>query len=179
MDADEALAVLGLDRAASWADIRRQYRSRIRAAHPDVSADADGATRVTADLNEAYAVLVVATRSGTHPIAVPEAPLPARTESESTIVLPGVSGATGDVFGLLLEAGHRIGSVSYVSPEEGLLQILVEPREGPRCQLMAEIVATAPVRVAFSLVSLDSGSPPPIEVVVGDMLAAVRAELRH
>lgn len=54
--------VLGVDRDASTAAIRRAYLAKARQAHPDFHVDADGATRATAErqmrqLNEAWAVL--------------------------------------------------------------------------------------------------------------------------
>jgi curved DNA-binding protein len=48
--------VLGLDKSASEAEIKKSYRKLARKYHPDVSKEADAELRMK-DVNEAYAVL--------------------------------------------------------------------------------------------------------------------------
>lgn len=57
MQRAEALRVLGLSAASSDAEIRRQYRSLVKAVHPDLHSNSAAATVDVAQLVEAYRVL--------------------------------------------------------------------------------------------------------------------------
>jgi hypothetical protein len=131
--ADEARALLGVDGGATAAEIRAAWRRAMRGSHPDVAAGPDAGPR-TARLNEAYAVLRAA------PVPMPASAPPAAPEEDSYLTL--------------LEAAHRVGDVTYVDRQAGLLELLVDlPDVGP-----CSVLVTLQGRRAF--VAVDSLSDP-------------------
>jgi hypothetical protein len=155
MDVREARSVLGVGEADGWDAVRTSYRRRIRAAHPDIQGiGATGA--VAARLNEAYAVLSRAKRAGRLHVPVPSAPPPPPPPPPPPTV--GVALVGGDTlllaappdeaFGLLLEAGHRVGEVSYVDRSCSIFEVVVR-QDGETCSLLVTIQGRAHGTEAF------------------------------
>jgi DnaJ domain len=176
MDLNEARTVLEVADGAGWDAVRASYRRLIRAAHPD---RAGGTTRAAARLNEAYAVLSRARRQGSPvgtraaPAGTPRSPGPPQPPpappprvgsavvGEDTLLL---AAPPPEAFALLLEAGHRIGSVSYVDRSCGIFEVVVDDA-GETCSLLVTLQARRHgTEVVFALESLErpaSLSPEP------------------
>jgi hypothetical protein len=172
MDLHEARTVLGITEGDGWDTVRAAYRRLIRSAHPD---RAGGTTGAAARLNEAYAVLSRARRQGSRvgtpagaptgapapsrppePPPPPSPPPPPRVGSavvgEDTLLL---AAPPPEAFALLLDAGHRIGSVSYVDRSCGIFEVVV--REGAEtCSLLVTLQGRGHgTEVVFALESLE------------------------
>jgi hypothetical protein len=158
MDVREARSVLGVGEADGWEVVRRSYRHRIRAAHPDTQ-QAGATTAAAARLNEAYAVLSRAKRAGRlHvPVTTAAAPAPA-PQAEAAPPVVGVALVGGDTlllaappdeaFPLLLEAGHRVGEVSYVDRSCSIFEVVVR-QDGETCSLLVTTQGRAHGTEAF------------------------------
>jgi hypothetical protein len=159
MDVREARSVLGVGEADGWEVVRRSYRRRIRAAHPDTQ-KAGATTAAAAMLNEAYAVLSRAKRAGRLHVQVPTAAAaPAYTEhAEAAPPVVGVALVGDDTlllaappdeaFPLLLEAGHRVGEVSYVDRSCSIFEVVVR-QDGETCSLLVTTQGRAHGTEAF------------------------------
>ena len=194
MDVHEARRVLEVADGDGWDAVRTAYRRLIRAAHPDREG---GTTRAAVRLNEAYAVLSRARRHGSPvgtaaqprgggagPAAGPErrrpaqpappAPPPPRVGAalvgEDTLLLAAPPPAA---FALLLEAGHRIGSVSYVDRSCGIFEVVVHP-SGETCSLLVTLEGRGHgTEVTFAMESLEraaSLSPEPYARRLAELL---------
>jgi glyoxylase-like metal-dependent hydrolase (beta-lactamase superfamily II) len=183
MDVHEARTVLEVADGDGWDAVRASYRRLIRAAHPD---RAGGTTRAAARLNEAYAVLSRARRHGsrvgtaTAPAGTPRPPGPpppppppwvgTAVVGEDTLLL---AAAPPEAFALLLDAGHRIGSVSYVDRSCGIFEVVVH-RAGETCSLLVTLQGRGHgTEVVFALESLEraaSLSPEPYARRLAEML---------
>ncbi len=182
MTPDRALQVLGLDRPVTWPDIQDRHRSLIRTEHPDAGGDPEKA----AALNQALGVLAGAwTGAGglSSPVAGDRCARAPRPRSPSTPRLDGdvdrllrLDVAPGELLLRFAEAGHAVGEVVFIDPQEGLLEIVVG--DGPDAAQLAVTVGPADeggVRIAFMLEPLATGGrPPPINAVVDGLVAAVR-----
>lgn len=180
MDFDDALAVLGLDRATNWPAVRAAYRSAMRDAHPDVAPGDGERARV---LNDAFAVLEPVYRRGQAPPPAPAAPPsrdPApRRRHRAMVDLDEVEqlevrrvdddglhlvAPAGEVFLRLLDALHDVGDVTYADPEGNYLEALVH---GGAAQLAVSLQGRADATEAFfTLESMRGHDAPPIETVV-------------
>lgn len=170
MDGHEALRVLGLEPGASWPEIRRAYRDRIRAAHPDLDRRGDATARAAA-LNEAFAVLDETTASGRRPLP-PAPPAPESSNSPEPFVV--LRAPAGDVFVLLLEAAHEVGDVCYVDPEAGLIQVLLGDAGPASSQLLISVdVERDPPAATFTLDSMDAQHAPDIRAVVEELATSL------
>jgi hypothetical protein len=154
VDVVEARAVLGVTEADGWDSVRLAYRRRIRVAHPDVGGP--GSAPLAARLNEAYGVLSRARRAGMPPAGARAAPpspgaSPPRSPPPAPPASPppaGVSVAGPDTlllaaspdeaFSLLLEAGHRVGNVSYVDRSCAIFEVVVR-HGGETCSLVVTL----------------------------------------
>lgn len=123
VDTDEARAVLGVEAGTPWAEVKRAFRRRLRAVHPDVAGN--DATGRTARLIEAYEALRAA--PGLAPFSV---------VGNDTIAFDGPA---EDVFFRLLEAAHHIGEVTYVDADAGLLETVVQLEGGPTASLVVTL----------------------------------------
>jgi curved DNA-binding protein CbpA len=125
----EARAVLGVGPDATPEAIKSAYRGLVRVAHPDV-AGPDSTVR-SARLNEAYRVLRADTRSfwadsrhsGRGESAQFARAVNLRRLADDTL---GLEVPAHEAFMLLHEAGHRLGHVSFVDRESGLLEVIVD-----------------------------------------------------
>lgn len=155
MDVVEARAVLGVTEADGWDVVRVAYRTRIRAAHPDTHGPSAAPRAVR--LNEAYAVLSRARRAGTAatapaPAAPPPPPAPPppappptpptppprvglRVDGDDTLLL---AAPPDQAFALLLDAGHRVGNVSYVDRSCAIFEVVVR-QDGETCSLVVTV----------------------------------------
>jgi hypothetical protein len=178
VDVDDALRLLGLDRSATWPDIRREYRTRIRAVHPDVSAGTGGDA---ARLNAAFAALEPAYRRGVTPPAPPTPPPP---RSAATDVAPLVDGGYDDglvlvapadeVFLRLAAAIDEIGALTYADPDLGYLEAVVADGAG---QLVVSLQGRAHATEAFfTLEPMDTRPVPALSTLVRQIAARVRAQ---
>lgn len=192
MDVHEARRVLEVADGDGWDAVRAAYRRLIRAAHPDREG---GTTRAAVRLNEAYAVLSRARRHGSpvgtgarpagagparapgperrRPAPPPPPPPPrvgAALVGEDMLLL---AAPPPEAFALLLEAGHRIGSVSYVDRSCGIFEVVVHP-SGETCSLLVTLEGRGHgTEVTFAMESLEraaSLSPEPYARRLAEML---------
>ncbi len=157
MDVREARSVLGVAETDGWEAVRTSYRRRIRVAHPDTQADG-ATTAAAARLNEAYAVLSRAKRAGRLHAPVPGGPPPAPPPPPPAPPTVGVALVGGDTlllaappdeaFVLLLEAGHRVGEVSYVDRSCSIFEVVVR-QDGETCSLLVTTQGRAHGTEAF------------------------------
>jgi hypothetical protein len=150
VDLAEARTVLGVAPGDDWAAVRVAYRRAIRAAHPDTTGTAATATAVR--VNEAYACLRRARDDGSLGAAAAPAPPPAppppppapppvglAVEADDTLLL---AAPPDEAFALLLEAVHRIGSVSYVDRSCAIFEGVVR-QDGETCSLVVTLQGRA------------------------------------
>ena len=135
MDVTEARALLGVDAGAAWPDVRGAFRRLLRATHPDVAGGEGAATGRTALLIEAYERLRTAAADEA---AAPARPVPVRFAVVGSDTL-AFDAPADEVFLILLEAAHDIGEVTYVDPEVGLLETVVQLEGGPTCSLVVSL----------------------------------------
>ncbi len=163
MNRDTALKTLGLTHDAHKDDISAAYRKLIRKAHPDVGGD----TAVAARITEAYAWLQ---HSAPRTVASPRTSKAAPSDERLVLLVP-----PGDVFARLCELGQRLGELSYLDPQAGIMQVTFTALNSVPCQLMATVVAGSSPKesqVEFTLEALTNAVPPPIAAVVGHMFGA-------
>ena len=180
MDVTEARSVLGVARGDGWDAVRAAYRRRIRAAHPDTQGVAS--TPEAARLNEAYAVLSRAKRSGRLD-APPPSPPPEPPPEPPPVGLALVGNDTillaappDEAFALLLEAGHRIGEVSYVDRSCAIFEVVVR-QDGETCSLLVTLQGRAHGTEAFlTLEALERAASLAPDRVVRRMVAALRRD---
>jgi hypothetical protein len=176
VDVTEARSVLGVVPGDGWDVVRLAYRRRIRAAHPDVAGP--GTAPVAARLNEAYAVLSRAKRSGTldTPSAAPPPPPPPPPRVGVAVVGGDtllLAAPPDEAFALLVEAGHRVGSISYVDRSCAILEVVVR-QDGESCSLVVTVQGRAHGTEAFlTLEALER----PASLAPGRVLARLAAAL--
>jgi hypothetical protein len=172
---DEALAVLDSDRTADLATVRVRYRRLVRRHHPDVAGDAGQAR--TAQLNLAWKVVQSievwsAPRAAPAPAAASTAPRapsgsrprPRLRDQPNVVPLPAPTRA---VFDRLAEAADRLGDISYLDRQDGILETIIRPEGGPSCSLMLTIRQQGDDTLAECVLESLEGRPaPPIEEVV-------------
>jgi len=152
MDVREARTVLGVAETDGWEAVRTSYRQRIRVAHPDTQVDG-ATTAAAARLNEAYAVLSRAKRAGRLHVPVPSAPPPPPSPPPVGVALVGgdtllLAAPPDEAFALLLEAGHRVGEVSYVDRSCSIFEVVVR-QDGETCSLLVTTQGRAHGTEAF------------------------------
>lgn len=182
MDISEARAVLGVSETDGWEVVRLAYRQRIRAAHPDTHGV--GSTPLAARLNQAYTVLSRAKRAGSlHAPAAPNAPAPPSPPPPPPPPPVGVTVVGADTvllaappdeaFALLLEAGHRVGDVSYVDRACAIFEVVVR-HEGETCSLVVTLQGRAHGTEAFlTLEAMERAATLPPGPVVERVVAAL------
>ena len=174
MDLDDALGVLGLNRATTWTEIRTAYRSRMRTVHPDVTA---GPGTDAARLNAAFAVLEPVYRRGAPP--PPPPPEPTRVVHEPETALERVDddglvlvAPPDEVFLRLAAAIDDIGAITYADPDGGYLEAVVAGGTG---QLVVSLQSRAHATEAFfTLEPMDARPVPPIDTIVRQIAARLR-----
>lgn len=178
MQREEALRVLGLsaDDARDRAILRAAYYRRMRAVHPDLNRSAD-ATAASASVSVAYRVLTDGARPAraaarARAAGAARAPtngnradhLKARVLNESTV---SVEGNRREVFAAVLEASHRLGEVSHVDADAGVVGLVAEFLHAPTCSIMLTLRARSEqrVHVVCNVESLSGGDAPPVGAV--------------
>ena len=170
----DALRIIGVSAETPWDDIRRAYRRRVRDHHPDLGGSATEATEQTTRLNLAWQTLESATDGGRRPLPA-TGHNPDATESGPTdhagvdVAAPAVTlrAPPGDVFVQLLDAAHAVGDVSYIDPEAGLIQVLLDPGGPAASQLLIAVDTEAdPPACSFTLDSMQAANAPAIADVV-------------
>jgi len=187
MDVDEARSALGVTPGDDWDVVRAAYRTRIRAAHPDTHGV--GATPAAARINEAYAVLSRAKRAGRlgapvgHAGAAPAPPAPPPPPPPPPVGMALVGNDTillaappDEAFALLVEAGHRVGEVSYIDRSSGIFEVVVR-QDGETCSLLVTLQGRAHGTEAFlTLEALERPASLAPDRVVRRMVAALRRQ---
>ena len=165
---DEALAVLAVRSGASDAEVRAAYRRLISAAHPDrPDADPD-ATRRTARLTEAYAVVRRARAGQCAGRAVRRRSCRAHRrcgvvdQDSITLDVPA-----DEAFAALFDAAGRVGHVAYFDRHLGILETVVRFEGGPSCSVLITLQGRAYGTEAFcTMESIEAAPTPPIAPVV-------------
>lgn len=186
MDVAEARAVLGVAESDGWEVVRVAYRRRIRAAHPDTLGVATNPAAVR--LNEAYAVLSRAKQAGTLDAGAagargaprPPAPAPPPPPAPPPVGVTVVGSDTlllavppDEAFALLVEAGHRVGNVSYVDRSCAIFEVVVR-QDGETCSLVVTLQGRAHGTEAFlTLEALERAATLAPDRVVARMAAAL------
>jgi hypothetical protein len=179
MDVVEARSVLGVTEGDGWAVVRQAYRGRIRAAHPDTHGV--GATATAVRLNEAYAVLSRAKRAGALPTPAPPRPAPPPPPPPPPLVGVSVLGSDtvllaappDEAFALLLEAGHRVGNVSYVDRSCAIFEVVVR-QDDETCSLVVTLQGRAHGTEAFlTLEAMERAATLPPDRIVQRVVAAL------
>jgi curved DNA-binding protein len=191
VDVAEARDLLGVGATADDAELRRAYRQALRRTHPDLpGGTADATRRVVA----AYRLLaeVPATSPASGPTAArasaaaagPRAAPPSAAASPPSAVSVTVDGDTvaadlpaGDLLAMLHEVGHRIGDVTFVDRESGLLEVVVTFEGYGPCSVVLTLQGrSAGLTEAFCTVEPLAGGPSPPAEAVAELLAS---GLRH
>jgi DnaJ domain len=198
VDVWEARAVLEVGDGDDWDAVRASYRRLIRQAHPDVTGDRAGTAtaRRAARINEAYAVLSRAKRAGTlgaprpasGPAAAgranggrrpaPSTPPPAPPPPAVGVRLVGADtlllAAPPEVaFPLLIEAAHRVGSISYVDRSCAIFEVIVR-LDGETGSLLVMLQGRGHgTEAVFALESLERAASHSPEPVVRQLIAAL------
>jgi hypothetical protein len=191
VDVSEAWAVLEVAEGDDWDAVRASYRRLIREAHPDLTGDGRGTAtaRRAARLNEAYAVLSRAKRAGTLDVPRPAGPNGRRRPPPPPPPAPPPAPAVGvrlvgpDIlllaappqvaFPLLVEAGHRVGSISYVDRSCGIFEVIVR-LDGETGSLLVMLQPRGHgTEAVFALESLERAASYVPEPVVREMIAAL------
>jgi hypothetical protein len=186
VDVAEARAVLGVGEGDRWEVVRLAYRRRIRAAHPDTLGVATNPAAVR--LNEAYAVLSRAKRAGTLDAGTagargaprPPAPAPPPPTPPPPVGVTMVGSDTlllaappDEAFALLVEAGHRVGNVSYVDRSCAIFEVVVR-QDGETCSLVVTLQGRAHGTEAFlTLEALERAATLAPDRIVARMAAAL------
>lgn len=169
----DALRIIGVSAETPWEDIRRAYRRRVRDHHPDLGGAATEANEQTTRLNLAWQILESATEGGRRPLPAARRDAQATSSGSADRAPAGVPPAMtlrappGDVFVQLLDAAHAVGDVSYIDPEAGLIQVLLDPRGPASSQLLIAVdVDEDPPACTFTLDSMHAENAPAIAHVV-------------
>lgn len=137
IDLATARARLGVTPDASWDEVRRAYRRRVQATHPDRAtgaADAAVRTRATAELGLAYATLAAHHRQARADPVGRGAPVRVPAVGSGPVLHLGV--APADALLALMDAAHGLGEVSYVDRGSGVLEVIVTDGPGRATSLL-------------------------------------------
>lgn len=178
MDHRDAARVLGVLPEAPWADVRRAYRTLIRASHPDQAGA--GSTGQAIDIIEAYGVLRAAHAPSdeTAPRATrtsPPTPPPPPIERTAIVRLDedtiAFGAPTDETFLLLLEAAHDIGELTYVDRSLPILEAICQFVGTPALSLVITLQGRMDRTEAFCTVeSIEARPGPPTSDVVDVLL---------
>lgn len=156
--------MLGVAEDTAWSDVRAAFRRLVRAHHPDTAGPAGGA-RVTRVI-EAYAALDAHRREPAHAPRPPE-PTAAPVDTSADGDTVSVHAPRHEVFFRVLDAAHELGEVTYVDPNIGLIEVIVEFVDWPTCSLVVTFQgrATGATEAWCTLESLGPGPAPPVGAV--------------
>jgi hypothetical protein len=194
----EALTVLGLVPGQDLDEARQRFRELLLKTHPDVVGDrasAAEATDGTIALTTAFNVVkdAVALGDGRLIPAPPDQessePTNADTESDTCRHRAGNASpadtieirADGDslfitapppeTFGILLDAGSRLGGIGYVDRNLGILEVIVRFEGGPSCSVLMTMQGRAfGTDVFISMESIEADPTPALAPVLDALL---------
>jgi hypothetical protein len=189
MNLAAAREVLGIDTTMTWPDVRATYLRLMRAHHPDTAEDlADAGVRTlrTAQITEAFAVVVGARAA--HP--EPPTPPPGTPVATGAVLRHPTTGPDetrsllldappGDAFLALHEVFSVLGAVSYLDRLSLVLETIVLDQPGRATSLLAWL-DPAPddvTAVTVGVESLGGHAPADLDVLV-DRIAALLASPR-
>lgn len=161
MDLDAARALLGVAPDTPPDAIRRRYLELIRRHHPDVAVEPTVVD--PAEVTEAYRI-------------VRAAPTPAGTSRCGTTVdvtadvdTLSVSLPPDETFLELLDVMSAVGAVTYVDPEGGLIEVLLELASGGRCSLVAAFQGRAASGSTDVFLTVDDPTTADIARLAGEL----------
>lgn len=183
MNVHEARSLLGVGPDDGWDAVRVAYRRLIRELHPDRAGP--GATGRAAQLNEAYGILSHAlggtTMRGRRPMpsrrptaAPPPSPrITAHLDGPDRLV---VDAPPDEAFTRLLDAGHAVGSVTYVDRSCAIFEVVVR-YEGESCSLVVTLQGREGGRAEAycTLESMERVHSPSPEPIVRQLAAALHS----
>jgi hypothetical protein len=182
VDATAARRVLGVAPGVTGDELRAAYRAALRRSHPDLIGPGRAAERATAGVVEAYRLLAAEVTAGPGPDPAPAWPEPPG-EGGVAVVVEGdtviADLPAGDLFPVLVDVAERIGDVTHVEPESGLLEFLVDvPGAGP-CSVLLSLQgrATGVTEAWCTVEPLGGGPPPPADEIATLLAAGMRAAL--
>lgn len=175
METPEAHSVLGISPGVSADDVRAAYLRLIRESHPDRATSDPDATRQTARLTQAYAVIRSGWAEGADAVAPSAPPPPATARPEAELVdaeTIAVHAPADEAFGLLFDAAGRVGHVAYFDRQLGMLETIVRFEGGPTCSVLITLQGRAHATEAFcTMESIEATPTPPIRPVVEAIVA--------
>lgn len=163
---DNALKDLGVSADMTWDQIRTSYRKQVRAAHPDL-VDTQSAAMKTARLNQAFSVVTKATDNG-------RTALPTLQSEKAVSYAMQLAVSNADVFQQFIAAAHNVGEVTYISREDGLINVLLS--EGAELLIILEVDAD-PITALFTLESTYQAVAPNIDSVVSRFQESLSIEV--
>ena len=171
MDLDAARRILDVGPDASADDVRRSYLGLIRRHHPDVAATP--ATIDAADLTEAFRVVHAALAGGV-----------VADERRRPTIAVDVDGDTlsielppDETFLVLLDVLSTVGAVTYVDPEAGLIETMLELSSGTRCSLVASLQGRAAHGSTDAFLTLDDPHAADVGALAGELAELVAGSL--
>lgn len=192
MQVDEARRILGVSPTDDSDVVRAAYRRLIRRTHPDVSRVPDATAR-TVRLTQAYTVLIQVERAvasrptsdqpgpaqtgpaepvPTEPVEPAHIPVSAHLVDADTIA---VGAPPDEVLMLLIDTAHELGEISYLDPNAGLIEVIVEFVEAPTSSVLLSLQgrATGVTEVFCTVEPLSGGDAPPSDAVTRLVLHTV------
>ena len=163
---ENALKELGVRADMTWEQIRSAYRKQVRAVHPDL-VDTHSAAMKTARLNQAFSVLTKATHSGRRA-------LPSLQSGKAASYSMHLAVSNTDVFRQFVAAAHNVGEVTYISREDGLINVLLS--QGAELLIILEVDAD-PITALFTLESTYQAVAPNIDSVVSRFQESLSIEV--
>jgi hypothetical protein len=182
VEREEAAHLLGVAVDAAPFEARAAYRRLIRTHHPDAAGAAS--TDLAARLIAAWEAM----REPTGPAPAVIGPPPERPPrphwagaglgDATPAGLVTVHGDTlhigltrEEAFVLLLDCAHDLGEVTYVDPDVGLLETIVEFEDEPTCSLLVSLQGRAGHIDAFCTIEPLTAEPAPAIAAVAHLLA--------
>jgi len=176
VDLDEALAVLGVSRDATADEVRAAYRRLVSAAHPDRADAAPDATRQTARVTQAYAVIRHAPPESARPADTGPDPTSEAVAAETDQDSITLGAPADEAFAALFEAAGRVGHVAYFDRQLGILETVVRFEGGPSCSVLITLQGRAYGTEAFcTMESIEAAPTPPIAPVVEALVQELTA----
>jgi hypothetical protein len=190
VDLADALEVLGIEPGTPMAEVRVAYRTRVRAAHPDLASagERSAATARTALITDAFATVrraVLASDDERVPRPPPPAPPPEperrapwtfdALEADADGDTIAIAAPAPEAYAALLEAGSRIGGIGYVDRRLGILELIVRFEGGPSCSVLITLQGRAFGTDAFvTMESIEADPTPPLRPVVEALVEELR-----
>lgn len=187
MDVAAAERLLGVRSDASWAEVRRAYRERMRREHPDTRPDRDATEAIR--LNDALRVLEAARSeptapwprsSGSDPTLIDAPPV---TVAGSSLARPAPDTITltmpvDEAYRLTFEAAHDVGAITYVDRSGPIVEVLCRFVDQPATSLLITFQGRAlHTELHCTVESIEARPPPPTEAVVDLLEDALRTRV--